>query len=166
MPPTFRTGTAEDIEQLRTLGLSAYGQLKHLLSEEHWQIISDNVSNADTYLTFLAKGTCFVCEENGEITGMAYFIPQGNPTPIFQEDWCYLRLVGVHPAHAGKGIGKKLTELCLEQARKTNEKTIALHTSDFMDAARHIYEHLGFKVLKELEPRFGKRYWVYTLELE
>lgn len=165
MPLTFRTGTTADIERLRTLGLSAYGQFENILSQKHWRIIADNVSNTEIYETFLATGTCFVCEENEEIVGMAYFIPQGYPTSIFQADWCYLRLVGVHPGHAGKGIGRKLTELCIEQARKTNEKTIALHTSDFMDAARHIYENLGFKVLKELTPRFGKRYWIYSLEL-
>jgi len=45
------------------------------------------------------------------------------------------------------------------------EKTIALHTSEFMDAARHIYEGLGFIMVKEIPPRYGKRYWLYRLDL-
>jgi len=34
-----------------------------------------------------------------------------------------------------------------------------------MDKARHIYESLGFKILKEIVPRLGKKYWLYTLDL-
>jgi uncharacterized protein (DUF1810 family) len=34
-----------------------------------------------------------------------------------------------------------------------------------MDAARHIYESLGFTILKEIPNRFGKRYWLYTLNI-
>jgi len=34
-----------------------------------------------------------------------------------------------------------------------------------MDAARHIYEKMGFKRIKELQPIFGKRYWLYHLNL-
>ncbi len=84
---------------------------------------------------------------------------------MFKAEWSYIRLVGVDPDYRGKGIAKNLTEMCLEFAKKTKEKIIALHTSEFMDAARHIYESLGFKVLREIEPRLGKRYWLYTLEL-
>lgn len=40
-----------------------------------------------------------------------------------------------------------------------------LHTSEMMGAARHIYESLGFKKLREIEPRYGKKYWLYKLEL-
>jgi ribosomal protein S18 acetylase RimI-like enzyme len=55
--------------------------------------------------------------------------------------------------------------MCIDKAKQTKEKTIALHTSEFMDAARHIYESLGFKVLHEIAPRLGKKYWLYTLDL-
>ena len=74
-------------------------------------------------------------------------------------------MVGVHTEHGGKGIGTRLTNMCIDLARANGEKTMALHTSEFMDAARHIYESLGFKRAKELEPMFGKIYWIYTLDL-
>jgi len=63
------------------------------------------------------------------------------------------------------GIAKTLTKMCMDHARQTKEKIIALHTSEFMDAARHIYENLGFKELKEIDPIYGKRYWIYILNL-
>ena len=96
---------------------------------------------------------------------MAFLIPSGNPTDIFQADWSYVRMVGVHHSYGGQGIGRQLMQLCIDQAKATHETTLALHTSEFMDAARHLYEQLGFTQLKELEPRYGKRYWLYLLEL-
>lgn len=101
------------------------------------------------------------------IVGMAHIIPNGNPADIFKIEWSYIRMVGVNPKYQGQGqgIAKTLTQMCIYKAKQTNEKTIALHTSEFMDAARHIYESLGFKILQEIDQRFGKKYWLYTLDL-
>ena len=57
-----------------------------------------------------------------------------------------------------------LTQRCIEKAKALEEKTIALHTSEFQNAARHIYESEGFKKIKEFE-LYGKKYWIYLLEL-
>ena len=97
---------------------------------------------------------------------MAFIIPSENPWDIFKAEWSYIRMVGVNPKYQGQGIAKALTKMCIDHARQTNEKTIALHTSEFMDAARHIYESLGFKILQEIEPRLGKKYWLYTMDLK
>ncbi len=99
------------------------------------------------------------------IVGAAYLIPHNNPTKIFKKEWAYLRMVAVNPNYQGQGIAKALTKNCIDFARKNNETTIALHTSEFMDAARHIYENIGFKVRQEIPPLFGKKYWLYTLDL-
>jgi ribosomal protein S18 acetylase RimI-like enzyme len=97
--------------------------------------------------------------------GVAFFVPHGNPAGFFSAEWCYIRRVGVRPEYQGKGIAQQLTQLCIEHARNTGEKTIALHTSEFMDAARHIYERTGFRRQEEVKTLFGKKYWVYLLEL-
>lgn len=76
-----------------------------------------------------------------------------------------IRFVSVHPEFSGKVIGRQLTEKCIEIAKNTNEQIITLHTSEMMHKARHIYESLGFTILRELEPRLGKRYWLYTLSI-
>jgi GNAT superfamily N-acetyltransferase len=161
----FRHGTKQDTGQLSKLGLCSYGQLKDHLTDEHWEVIRSSMAAEPTFSDLLKLSTCFVCEDNGQIIGMAFYVPSGNPTSIFRDEWCYLRLVGVNPQYGGKGIGRKLTQMCIGLARETHEKTIALHTSDFMDTARHIYESLGFEVLKELPERFGRKYWVYTMDL-
>ncbi|RYU96321.1 GNAT family N-acetyltransferase [Emticicia agri] len=164
-PYTYRTATIADIEKLRVLGLNSFGQFQNQLTADNWKKLETILDSENTYLDLLGKSTCFICEDGNEIVGMAYYIPSGNPTAIFQEDWCYLRMVGVRTEYDGKGIGRHLILLCLGHAKKTGEKTVALHTSEFMDAARHIYERMGFYRLKEIEPRFEKKYWLYLFEL-
>jgi ribosomal protein S18 acetylase RimI-like enzyme len=34
-----------------------------------------------------------------------------------------------------------------------------------MNDARHIYESIGFKKYKEIDPIYGMKYWLYKLEL-
>ena len=161
----YRIGTIEDKEKLRKLGLISYRQFKKVLTEENWNKMNAFLTAEDSYLDLLSKSKCFICETNYEIIGMAFLVSKGNPTDIFRRDWCYIRMVGVNPEYGGKGIGKKLTQMCIDSARETKEKIIALHTSEFMDVARHIYESIGFEQTKELEPLYGKKYWVYQLEI-
>ena len=93
-------------------------------------------------------------------------VPQGNPTEIYDAQWCYLRFVSVDPTHQGKAIGKTLTKLCINRALKNNETIMALHTSEIMQGARHIYQNFGFNILKSIPPRLGIKYWLYTLDLK
>ena len=125
-----------------------------------------SISNELTYKNLISMSTVFTCKMGNEMVGMAFFVPHGNPTEIYDADWCYIRFVAVHPKYSGAGIAQHLTRLCIDKAKETNETIIALHTSEFMDAARHIYEKTGFRQLREIPPRFGKKYWVYTLALK
>lgn len=162
---TYRKGSNSDSEALRKLAIISYGQFEEVLSEKNWSILNKNLSSADAYSDMLKIANCFVCEFEGKIIGVAYLVPSGNPTEIFDAHWCYIRMVGVDPTFRGKGIARKLTEMCIAYAKQSKEKIIALHTSEFMDAARHLYESLGFERIKELDPIFGKKYWLYQLKL-
>lgn len=143
--------------------LASYGQFEATLGPDNWALMKSNLSNDDALLKLLTHSQSYVCCDGDRVIGIAFLIPSGNPTPIFEAGWCYLRLVGVHPAYEGRGIARQLTQMCISHAILSGEKTIALHTSEFMDAARHIYESLGFKVLKEIGSPYGKKYWVYTM---
>jgi ribosomal protein S18 acetylase RimI-like enzyme len=161
----YREGSITDKEQLKQLGIVSYGQFSNVLSEEHWQTLKNVLNDKEKLIELIGISRIYVCTHHEKIIGMAYIISSGNPWGFFKAEWSYIRMVGVDPAYQGQGIAKTLTKMCIDYAKRTNEKIIALHTSEFMDAARHIYESLGFKKLEEIEPRFGKRYWLYTLEL-
>jgi ribosomal protein S18 acetylase RimI-like enzyme len=164
MELNYRKGIPSDKEKLQALGLNAYGQYEKTLDKLHWDKMQSFLNSEEVYDELLVKSTCFVCEAANEIVGMAYLMPNGNPTDIFEPGWSYIRMVGVDVNFAGRGIGKALTQMCIDFAKSTHEKCIALHTSEFMDAARHLYESLGFKQVKEIDNRYGKRYWLYQIE--
>ena len=162
---SYRIGTINDFDQLQELSIIANGQFQSALTPDNWEIFNGNLQDKQKFIELLKIANCFVCIENDKIIGVAYLIPSGNPTDLFKSDWSYIRKVAVNPKNRGQAIAKSLTQMCIDFAKQNNEKTIALHTSEFMDAARHIYESIGFKVLKEISPIFGKKYWLYTLDL-
>jgi ribosomal protein S18 acetylase RimI-like enzyme len=161
----FRKGHTDDLEQLKELGLKSWTQFKDNLTNENWNKLYKTINDHQTYSELLKKSECVICENNKNIIGMAFLIPKGNPTDIYDENWCYLRFVSVDPKYRGHGIGEKLTNMCIEIAQKNNEQIIALHTSEIMENARRLYGKIGFKISKELEPRLGVKYWLYTLKL-
>jgi len=162
----FRKGKLDDLVALTELALSSWKQYQHVLETAHWESLKRTLTSNQTFVKLLNQSECIVCEtEEKKIIGMAFLVPKGNPTDIYDSNWSYIRFVSVHPNYEGKGIGRKLTEKCITLARKNEEAIIALHTSEIMVKARKLYEGLGFKIYKEIEPRLGKRYWLYLLEL-
>ncbi len=162
---TYRSATKNDVNAVMLLGQRSYGKYLPLLTPENQQKLMTNLANKENAISLINDSTSFLCEAEGRIAGMAYLFSSGKGWEFFPPEWSYIRMLGVDPEFEGRGIARALTGKCIEHARRTNEKTLALHTSEKMNAARHIYESMGFKVLKELEPRLGMRYWLYTLEL-
>ncbi len=163
---TYRQGTINDLTKLKNLALKSWSQYKNELTHEYWQKLRASLSDDKTFSDLLGKSCCFVCvNDMEEIIGMSFVLPRGNPTEIYDESWCYIRFVTVDPDFGGQGICRKLTEKCIDYALKSGERTIALHTSEMMHTARCLYESLGFTILKEIAPRLGKKFWLYTRSL-
>ena len=163
---TYRRATVNDIAAIVSLLPAAYQDHQSAIGDEHWNRMKLNLSNRDQIAKLMELAIGFSCQSQRQLVGIIFLIPSGNPTQIFPADWSYIRLLGVDPDYRGLGIGKKLTQLCLEQAQQMGEQAIALHTSEFMIPARAMYERLGFRLVKELEPIYNKRYWLYKLTLK
>ena len=163
---TYRQGTKDDLQGLKELGIKSWTPFQKELTDENWNSLKQRISNDKTYEELIDQSTCIVCVTDiDNIIGMAFIVPNGNPTDIYLKDWSYIRFVSVDPDFGGQGIGRKLTAMCIDKAKENGEKTVALHTSEIMNNARHIYESLGFEMLKEIDQRLGKRYWLYKLDL-
>lgn len=165
MDVTYRNATIEDLKDLKDLAIKSWAQFKSELTSENWERLSNTLGDDNTYIELLDTSDCIICTYGDKIIGMAFLVPSENPTELYDKDWSYIRFVSVDPDFGGQGIGRQLTTNCIELAKASGEKTIALHTSELMAKARHIYESLGFKVLREIEPRLGKKYWLYILDL-
>jgi ribosomal protein S18 acetylase RimI-like enzyme len=160
---TYRRANATDAPDIVELTLNAYRDYKAVLAPVDWARMETNLANESLFVELLNKAAAFVCETDNQLAGIIFLVPSGNPTPIFPADWSYIRLLGVDPRYRGLGIGRTLARLCIRHAQATGETGVALHTSEFMNTARQMYEALGFKQEKELAPIYGKRYWLYKL---
>ncbi len=74
-----------------------------------------------------------------------------------------IRLLGVSAKARGMGVGKTLTDACIQLAREKKHAEVILHTTQAMQTAWRLYEGLGFKRSKDLDflqeglPVFGFR---------
>lgn len=162
----YRIGDVNDLDQISALAFLSWKQYESILTPANWNDLYSLLVNPKTYTDLLEISHCILCETSDkQIIGMAYLVPSGNPTDIYEEGWSYIRFVSVDPAYGGQKIGETLTAKCIQYAKDNGEKIVALHTSEMMGKAISIYENLGFKILRELEPRLGKRYWLYLLEV-
>jgi ribosomal protein S18 acetylase RimI-like enzyme len=50
----------------------------------------------------------------------------------------------VRPAYRGMGLGRRMAESAMEAARQADYDSVLLDTLDDMEAARGLYEDLGF----------------------
>lgn len=160
----YRYADKQDLKKLQDLASVSYGQFRGVIPDitvDKWE---SNFRNDETFLSLLKIATCIVAEHENKIIGMAFLVAPGNPILYFKPEWTYIRLLAVHPEYEGNGIGKEITRKCMQLAKDRKEKIIALHTSEFQNAARAIYEGLGFTKSQEFE-LYEKKYWIYTLAL-
>ncbi|MEC5147631.1 GNAT family N-acetyltransferase [Chitinophaga sp. 212800010-3] len=161
----YREASKGDTEAIRDLSLRSYDQFAAVLEPEHWEKMNQAMSNMEALATLMSSAITFVCETRETLAGVIFLVPSGNPTDVYPADWAYIRRLAVAPAQRGRGIGRQLTEMCINRARSGGEKILGLHTSTMMPDARHIYSKLGFGLVQELGPMLGQQYWLYRMDL-
>lgn len=163
MHPTIRDALTTDFDKIASLSVEAYREYSKSLSLEDWDKMKTNLSNI---VKIADRAKLIVAEQNRELVGsVVYYHPGTSASHLFRPEWASLRILAVSPKYRGQGIGRKLTQECIERAKSDRAKVIGLHTSELMVAARSMYEKLGFLQDTELPPNFGIRYWRYVLKL-
>ncbi|MBV8195398.1 MAG: GNAT family N-acetyltransferase, partial [Candidatus Dormibacteraeota bacterium] len=80
-------------------------------------------------------------------------------------DEAHLRMLGVHPDHRRRGIGRALVEASIDLARHRGRRRLTLETTEVMRAAQRMYESMGFTFLGTREFQPGLIFLDYELSL-
>jgi ribosomal protein S18 acetylase RimI-like enzyme len=128
---------------------AAYREFQPLMPEIAWSRWMASIEAA----IHSRAGLLLVVEADGQIRGVVKFFPEASQAAM--GEWppggALIRILAVWPRTRGQGYGTRLTEECLRRARALQIPTIFLYTGTFMQAARHIYEKLGFRRVPELD---------------
>jgi ribosomal protein S18 acetylase RimI-like enzyme len=146
------------------LTVDSYREYAGSLSPEMWTAYEADLADSETRAQ---EAVILVAEVAGKLVGaVAYFPPAERESRWFPVDFAYLRVLAVLPQYRGQGIGRRLTEACIERARADSARALGLMTTELMTVAKDMYERLGFVQQAEYEGAMGGRFWLYSLPLD
>ena len=145
----IREGTPEEQDEIETLVKTAYREFQPIFPADRWEAWMDNIWET----VHSGQGVAIVVESQGKLQGVVKFYPHAGQAGMGQwpKEAASMRILAVHPDSRGKGYGILLVRECVRRARALKIHQIYLYTGTFMQAARHIYEKLGFKRALEFD---------------
>jgi DNA-binding MarR family transcriptional regulator/GNAT superfamily N-acetyltransferase len=109
------------------------------------EIVADFARKSDP-----ACERCWIADMDGENVGSVFLVKE-------TESIARLRLLLVDPVARGRGLGRRLTDECVQFARACGYRRITLWTHQVLTAARHVYERAGFRLTSsEAKRNFGR----------
>ena len=109
------------------------------------------------------RGALLLARVDGAIGGCCALRPMDNSDyPNAAE----MKRLYVRPAFRGFGLGRQLSEAILDEARRAGYSCVLLDTLDEMEAARALYEDLGFEEIPPYyhNPHAGAHYLKVELD--
>jgi predicted N-acetyltransferase YhbS len=154
----FREADAREIDRLAVKAFQEYSS-----SYSDWPAMAAAYGR----MSELAKtGEIVVAETSGRIVGAVAYIPPHRAKPrYFDEAWPVIRTLIVDPNSRGAGVGRALTQECINRAKRDKSPVIALHTSAIMTVALPMYLRMGFEWHRDAPPVYGVPYAVYLKKL-
>lgn len=170
MTPPFRIrdAGAEDFAAFGALLVAVYAQLDGFPSPRDQPDYYRLLAEAGRLTDRPGVGIRIATSQAGVLLGgvvhfddMAHYGSGGSATR--ERNAAGIRLLGVRPDARGLGIGKALTQACIEHARALGREQMILHTTEAMQVAWGLYVRLGFRRSEDLDfvqnglPVFGFR---------
>ena len=155
-PVIIRNARVDEFEALGQLLVSVYSHLegfpKQIEQPEYYQLlynIGDWTNKPHTELIVA------VSDEGKLLGGLVYFGDMqfygSGGTATSEKNAAGFRLLAVDPVARGKGIGKLLTNECINKARAAKLSQVIIHSTKAMQTAWRMYESMGFVRSEELD---------------
>lgn len=143
VPVVLRPSEPGEEEAVGGLILRAFDEFRPLVSAGFWERFA---AGALEQARDPGRTELVVAEQAGSLVGTVTFCPAGGTYGgrSWPAAWSAIRLLAVDPDGRGLGVGRRLAAWCVTRARELGDEAIGLHTSPFMEAARGIYDRLGF----------------------
>jgi len=153
---TIREAKPNEYSELGELMVEVYSQLEGFPGPDEIPEYYHHLKNVGE-LAMNPKTKLFVAINNNRILegGLVYYgdlkyYGAGGEEVIKQKAGAF-RLLAVKPESRGKGVGKKLIEKCVFQAKEEGFKNLIIHSTKYMMLAWKMYERMGFQRFPEID---------------
>jgi len=132
-----------DHQRVRSALISAYAQYAEVLPPPVLAAYLSDLVDLD------GRGIgaeILVAEHGGTVLGTVTCSTDGDDAGFaWPGQWAVVQALAVPPSSRGRAIGRLLVETCIERARTAGARGIGGHAPEFMSAAVHLCESLGFR---------------------
>lgn len=146
----IRQARPEEFERVGVLMVRVYTQLKGFPSPEEFPEYYKKLAEVGLLTQDPGVELLVAINEQQEIHGavvyigdMRYYGAQNIAKNESQASG--FRLLAVDTKARGQGLGKRLIQICIDQARVENKEAMIIHSTKSMALAWTMYEKLGFK---------------------
>jgi ribosomal protein S18 acetylase RimI-like enzyme len=139
----LREADFQELSEVEALVKTAYQEFRPHFPETAWSAWMDNIGKT----VFSGTGVVLVIASSGKIHGAVKFYPDAGQAGLgyWPPGTASMRILAVHPDSRGRGYGRLLVQDCIARAQALQVAAIYLYTGSFMQAARQLYESLGFR---------------------
>ncbi len=135
-----REARPDELPSVQTLLRAAFAEHADAVPGEVFHAYLDDLTHVGPGATLL------VIAAGGRVVATARLYLDASAAGLgLPGQWSLVRAVGVDPGYRGAGLAAALMAACADRAARAGAPVLALHTTDFMAAARHLYERLGFR---------------------
>ena len=168
---SVRVAVPDDFDSAREVLRAAYSEYESAFPAENWAPYLKDILDLEGRAP---ESDLLVAEMDGRIVACVSYFPPGAkasyPSDAYSErwpeDWAAVRLLAVDPDARGNGVGRRLTDECIERAREQGATAVGLHTTAPMSVARAMYERMGFGRAPQYDFRPGPDILVEAYRLE
>jgi len=163
-----RKAKPEEFTEIGNLMVDVYSQLEGFPKQDEQPEYYDLLRNIGSMTKNQNIELLIAISNSGKIEGAVVFFNDmkdygSGGTATLEKNACGFRLLAVSNHSRGKGLGKLLTEYCIEKGHESKAENMVIHTTKAMQLAWGMYERLGFKRAGDLDfmqgelPVFGFR---------